>query len=103
MMNAALSIWGVDLPDPSSFANRADPAVGGAPVEALTVVPQQDRSVSPFADGEIKCARRARDQGNEGGFVALADDPQHPMASLESHIVDVGLAGFAHSQAIQPE
>jgi hypothetical protein len=93
----------VDLPDTSTFAYRADPAVGGAPVEALTVVTQQYRSVEPFTDGEVNRSGRARDQGNEGGLVALAHDPQHPMAPLEGHVLDVGVAGFAYPQTIQPE
>jgi hypothetical protein len=50
----------VDLPDPCSFADRADPTVGGAPVEALAVVTPQDRSVSPFTDGEVDGSGRAR-------------------------------------------
>jgi hypothetical protein len=33
----------------------------------------------------------------------LPDDPQHPVASLEGEVLDVGFAGFAHPQSVQAE
>ena len=92
----------MDLSDPSSFADRADLSVVGAPVEALGVVAQQDRPDPPFTDGEVDRAGRTRDQRNSGGLVISAHDPRHPMAPLEGHVLDVGVADFAHPQAIQP-
>jgi hypothetical protein len=85
------------------FADRADPAVGGTPVEALTVVTDQNRSFSPFTDGEVDGSRGARHQRDQGGLVALPDDPQYPVASLEGHVLDVGFAGFADSESVQAE
>lgn len=77
--------------------------MSGAPVEALTVVAQQDRPFGPFADGEVDRAGRTRDQGNERGLVALADDAQHPVAPFEGPVLDVGLAGLADAKAVEPE
>jgi hypothetical protein len=93
----------VHLPDPGSLADGAHPAVGGAPVKALTVMAQQDGTISPFTDSEVDCSGGTRHQRNEGGLVSLADDPQYPVASLEGHVLDVGVAGFAHPQAIQSQ
>jgi hypothetical protein len=55
----------------------------GAPVEALTVVAQQDGAFSPFPDGKVDGAGGARHQGDEGWLVALAHDAQDPMSPLE--------------------
>jgi hypothetical protein len=60
MMKAALSIWRWTRPIFARFADRADPAVCSAPVEALTIVSQQDRTLSPFADGEVDGSGSAR-------------------------------------------
>ena len=91
----------VDQPEPGSFADRADPAVSGAAVEALSVVAAQDRAFSAFADGEVDGPGGPRDQGDEGGLVALAEDPKCPMSSVEGQVLDVGLAGFADPKAVQ--
>ncbi len=77
--------------------------MGGTPVEALTVMAQQDGTVSPFTDSEVEGSGGTRHQRNEGRLGSLAYDPQHPMASLEGHVLDVGVAGLADTQAIQPE
>jgi hypothetical protein len=76
MINAARSMCGMYRPDPCPFADRADPAMCGAAVEALAVVAQQDRSFSPFADGEVDGSCGARHERDESGLVALADDAQ---------------------------
>lgn len=89
--------------DPCPFANRADPAVGGTPVEALTVVTDQNRPFSPFTDGEVDGSGGASHQRDQGRLVALANDPLHPMAALESHVLDVGFAGFADFKSVQAE
>jgi hypothetical protein len=75
--------------DPRPFADRTDPAVCGTPVEALTVVAEQNRSFSPLTDGEVDGSGGARYQRDERGLVALPDDPQYPEASLEGHVLDV--------------
>ena len=77
--------------------------MGGSPVQALTVMTLQDRTVSPFSDGEIDCAGGARHERDQGGLVVLAHDAQHSVATLERHVLDAGSARFAHSQPVQPE
>ena len=78
-------------------------AVGGAPLQPLRVVTEQYGTLSPFSDGEVNRSGGPRHQGDESGLVALAIDPQRPMSSFEGRVLDVGLAGFAHPQAVQPE
>ena len=39
---------GVDQSDPSPLTDGSDPPMGGAPVEALTVVAERDGSFSPL-------------------------------------------------------
>lgn len=90
----------MNQPYPSTLPDRANPAVRGAPVEAAAVVAHQDRSVSAFADSEIDGSGSAGHQRNEGRLVSLADDSQHPVASLEGHVLDVGVAGLADTQAV---
>ena len=103
MIKAALSMCGWTAPIPARLAIERTRRWAVPPVEALAIVTQEDRSVSPFTDGEVDRSGRTRDQRNEGGFVALAHDPQHPVAPFEGHVLDVGVAGFAHPQAVQPE
>jgi hypothetical protein len=81
----------------------SEPHVRGTPVEALTVVAQQDWAVAPFPHGEVDRARRARHERDEGGPVSLTDDAQDPVSPLEGHVLDVGGARFADPQPVQPE
>ena len=64
----------MDQPETCSFANRAYPAVRGAPVEALSVVAKKDRTLLVFPDGEVDGSGGAGHERDEGGLVALADD-----------------------------
>jgi hypothetical protein len=77
--------------------------VGSAPVEALTVVTEKDRSFAPFTDGEVDGSCGAGYQRDQGRLVALADDPQYPVSSLEGHVLDVGFAGLAYPKSVQAE
>jgi hypothetical protein len=42
---------GVHGAEPGTLADRADPAMGGSPVEALAVTAPQDRPCVAFTDG----------------------------------------------------
>ena len=53
----------MDMSEARSLADRSHPPMGGAAVEALAVVADQDRSLTPLTDGEIDGA---------GGCVARA-------------------------------
>ena len=58
--------------------------MGGALVQAISVVANQDPSFSAFADSEIDGSGGAGYQRDERGLVAFTDDPQHPVPSLEA-------------------
>jgi hypothetical protein len=77
--------------------------MSGAPVESLSVVTQQDRSFSPFPDGEVDGTGGSRNEGYEGRLVALADDAQDAVSSFDGHVLDIGLAGLADAQAVEAE
>jgi hypothetical protein len=49
MMNAARNMWGCTLPSPARFP--IERPVSRAPVEALAVTAQQDRTLVALADG----------------------------------------------------
>jgi len=87
---------GMDLAEAGALGDRANPAVGGAPVEAAAVVAEQDRPGRPLADGQVDGARRPRHERDHGRLVALADDAQGAVASLEAEVLDVGPARLAH-------
>ena len=77
--------------------------MGGAPIEALPVVAQQDRPAGALADGQVEGAGGAGHDGHHGRLVALADDPQRPVTTLDGEVFDVGGAGFAHPQSVEAE
>ena len=87
----------VDAAEPGAAADRVDPTMGGAAVEALAVTASQDRPVVVFADVEVDGAGRSWDERDRRGRVALADDPQGSAASFEPEVLDVGRAGVAHA------
>ncbi len=81
---------GVHSAEPGAFADGAHPTMGGAPVESVTVVTDQDGAVASFSDGEIDGSYRAGHEGDHGGFVAFADDAQGAMPAVETEVFDVG-------------
>jgi hypothetical protein len=95
MMNAARNMWGCTLPSPARFLGRANPPVGGAPVEALAVTAEQYRPVVALTDGQVDRTCCPGYERHGGGFVALAHDPQCAMAALEAEVLDVGGTGLA--------
>ena len=86
-----------------SFADRLHPPMCGATVETLTVVAHQDRLFTPLADREIDGASGTWDERNHCRLVAFAEDPEGAVAAVEAQVADVGLAGFADPQPIEPE
>jgi hypothetical protein len=77
--------------------------VGGTPIEALSIAAAQDRSLATFAHGQVDRARRTGDQRDRGRLVALAENAKRPVAPFEAEVLDVGGAGLAHPQPVQPE
>ena len=102
-MNAGAEHVRVHGAEPGSLADRPDPAVGGAAVEALAVPAAQDRALVAFADGEVDRASGTGNERDDGGLVAFADDPQGAVAALEAEVLDVGRARLADSEAVEAE
>jgi hypothetical protein len=61
----------VDAAEPGAAADRVDPTVGGAAVEALAVTASQDRPVVVFADVEVDGAGRSWDERDRRGRLPL--------------------------------
>ena len=93
----------VDQTEPGTFADGANPTVGGAPVQTLPILASQDRTLVTFAHHEIDGARGSRDERNGGGLVALAQDRQRAMPALEGEVLNVRSARFGDSEPVQAE
>jgi hypothetical protein len=65
---------GMDGAEAGASSDCADPAVGGATVEALAVASTQDRPLIALADSEVEGAGAAGYEGYDGGLVAFAHD-----------------------------
>ncbi len=88
---------------PGALADRANPPVSRAAVEALTVPPSQDRAFVAFADRQIDRASRPRHERDRRRLVPLAENVQRPMAAFDAEVLDVGRARLAHTQPVQAE
>jgi hypothetical protein len=66
------------------LADGPNPAVRSPTVEPFAVTAAQDRAFAPFADGQVDGSCRPRDERNDGGLVALADDAQRAMAAFDA-------------------
>jgi hypothetical protein len=86
-----------------ALPDRADPPVGGAPVEALAVTAPQDRPFVAFTDRQVDRPRGPGHERHGGGLIALAHDPQYAIAALEAEVLDVGGTGLADTQPVQSE
>lgn len=75
----------------------------GATVETLTVVADEDRSLTSFTDGEIDGAGGAWHERYHGRLVPFAEDPECAVSAVEAEVADVRLAGFADPQPVEPE
>jgi len=78
-----------------AFGDRRDPPVRGPPIESLPVCTAQDRPFVSFTNREIDRARSTGDQRDDGRFVALPDDAQGAVSTLECEGFDVRRAGLA--------
>jgi hypothetical protein len=93
----------VDVSKPGALADRLDPSMSSPAIEAVSVVADEDRSLASFADREVDGAGGSWDEGDHGGLVALAKDPQRAMASVEAEVADVGVACLTNPQPVEPE
>ena len=103
MMKAARSHVGVNGAEGCPLGDRADPPVRCAAVKSLAVSAAQDRPGGPLADGKVDRACGAGHDGDDGGLVALPDDPEGAVSSFEPEVLDVGGAGLAHPEAVQAQ
>jgi len=87
---------GMHAAESGTLPDRANPPVSRAPVEALAVTAQQDRTLVALTDGQVDRPGGSGYERHGGGFVALAHDPQRAMAALETEVLDVGGTGLAH-------
>ncbi len=62
---------------------------------------QEDRSLAPFADGQVDRPRRAWRKRNSDNLPALAGDHQGPVPPLDAHGLDVGAGGLGDAQPVE--
>jgi hypothetical protein len=93
----------VHCAEPGSFRDGAYPAVSGASFETLAVAASKDGVCVAFADGEVDGPRGAWYERDGSGLVALAEDPEGAVSSLEAESFDVGCARFANSESVESE
>ena len=79
------------------------PSMNGVAVEALALVAADDGAFVAFTHGEVDRTGSPRDEGNKRWLVALAEDAQHAVSSLDGKILDVGPARLGDVQAVQSE
>ena len=93
----------MDDPKTGSLADRADPAVCRPPVESLAVVAVQDRPLASLSEREVDGPCYPRHKRDHGRLVALSDDAQGSMPSVEGEVLGVGRTGLAHPQSVESE
>ena len=83
-MNPARSMCGWTRPESGALADRADPAVRGAPIEPLAVVAAQDRPFVTFADRRGRsCGRCAAPAGSWPACCPCPTMRKRAVAALE--------------------
>ena len=95
-------MW-VDGGETRLLADGAYPAVSGSPIESLPILSLEDRTLGAFADGQVNRPSSSVHQRDYRRFTPLAHDPERSMPLMEGQILDVGSAGFAHPEPIEPE
>ena len=103
MRNPARSMCGCTTPSPARLPIDRDPPMGCATVEPLAVPPAQDRPFVALSHGEIDGAGCARHERDHRGLVALSDDREGPVSTLDGEVLDVRTARFGHPQAVEAE
>jgi len=93
----------VDVAEPGPPSDRADPAMGGSPVQALARGTEEDRPLRPLAHGQIDHPSGSRNDGDDRRFRFFAHDPKGPVPTVEAQVLDVGTAGLAHPQSVEAE
>ena len=92
----------MDVSESGALADRLDPSMSGSAVEPLAVVADEDRPLSPYTDREVNRARGSWDEWDHCRLVALAEDAQRAMPTVEAEIADIGVACLADSLTRKP-
>jgi hypothetical protein len=69
-------------------------------VEAFAVRCDEDRTLGPFADGQVDRSRRAWRERDGHDPAALAEHREGPMPALDAERFDVGTESFGDPQAV---
>ena len=93
-------MW-VDDAQPRPFADRSDPAVSGASIEALVVLSAKDRALASLTDCEIDGSCRAGHERNHRWPVSLTEDAKRAVTAFEAEVFDVGCARLGHAQSVE--
>jgi hypothetical protein len=93
---------GAQNPEPCSLADRTDPLVRRSTIQAMAVLPSENRPVGALADGQVEGPRRPRDEGHHCRLVALTEHPEVAVAVVEGRVLDVRSTLLAHSEPIHP-
>ena len=88
--------------EPGLLADRVNPALRGAGVKATAAGASQERAFAAFANRQVEDAAGPGDQRDGRRLVAFADDAQGPVPAFQPEVFDVGSAGLADTQAVQP-
>jgi len=89
------------LGQPGAAGDPADDPPGAVPVQPHARRADEDRSLAPFADGQVDRPGGAGCQRDDGLLAALAGDHQSPVATLGAQRLDVGTGGFGDPQPVQ--
>ena len=73
----------------------------GLPVQPPPVGSNEDRSLGPFADGQVDRPRSARRQWDGDHLAALAGDRQGPVPALDAQGFNVGADSFGHPEPVE--
>jgi hypothetical protein len=76
---------------------------GGVPVQAAAVRPSEQRPVGALTDGSVDGSRGAWCQRDQGGLVALPDDPDDPVSVGERQVAELCTTRFRHAQGVERE
>lgn len=94
-------VW-VDVAEAGALVDRLHPSMPNPTVETLSIVADEDRSFTAFADREVHGAGGSWDKRDHGGLVAIAKDAESAVAPVAAEITDVGAACLADRRPLTP-
>jgi hypothetical protein len=93
----------MDLTNVGALGDRADPTMRGSSIESVSILSKKDRALDALSDGEIDSSSDSRDEWDAGWLRALAHDLERAILSLETEVLDIGLARLSDPQPVEPE